>query len=91
MRSRPSAGADALADCDWLDYGRDCYAGVTFSGLPDEERILIAWMGNWDYARTWPVDEEEPQRGAMTIARRLRLTSAEAGSCWRRPRSAPRP
>ncbi|WP_307369283.1 glycoside hydrolase family 32 protein [Microbacterium sp. W4I4] len=63
-----------LEACDWLDHGRDCYAGVTFSGLPDQERILIAWMSNWDYAGLLPVDAASPQRGAMTIARRLSLS-----------------
>jgi len=62
-----------LEACDWLDYGRDCYAGVTFSNLPDEERILLAWMSNWDYAGELPVDAEAPQRGVMTLARRLSL------------------
>lgn len=65
---------DQLEACDWLDYGRDCYAGVTFSGLPDEDRILIAWMSNWDYAGRMPVDAERPQRGAMTLPRRLSLS-----------------
>lgn len=58
----------------WLDHGRDDYAGVTFSGLPDEERTLIAWMSNWDYAGDLPYREDEPRRGAMTLARRLELT-----------------
>lgn len=66
-----------LEACDWLDHGRDCYAGVTFSGLPDEERILLAWMSNWDYAGRLPVDAGAPQRGAMTIARRLSLVRAD--------------
>ena len=61
----------------WLDHGRDCYAGVTFSGLPDEDRILIAWMSNWDYARVTPA---VPSRGTMTIARRLSLTRRGDGS-----------
>ncbi|MFT4157859.1 MAG: glycoside hydrolase family 32 protein [Microbacterium sp.] len=61
----------------WLDYGRDCYAGVTFSGLPDEERTLIAWMSNWDYARRLPVEPGREQRGRMTLARRLSLTVIE--------------
>ncbi len=63
-----------LEACDWLDYGRDCYAGVTFSGLASEDRVLIAWMSNWDYAGQLPVDAEHPQRGAMTLARRLSLS-----------------
>lgn len=59
-----------LRDLDWLDWGRDCYAGVTFNGLPDDERTLIAWMSNWDYARDLPTD---PWRGSMTLARHLSL------------------
>jgi fructan beta-fructosidase len=69
--------AAPLEACDWLDHGRDCYAGVTFSGLPGEERILLAWMSNWDYAGRLPVDAEAPQRGAMTLARRLSLVRTE--------------
>ncbi|WP_433674330.1 GH32 C-terminal domain-containing protein [Microbacterium gorillae] len=74
---RREAGAMAsrteLAELDWLDHGRDCYAGVTFAGLPDDERTLIAWMSNWDYAGALPVDDDAPRRGAMTLARRLSL------------------
>lgn len=66
-----------LEACDWLDHGRDFYAGVTFSGLPDEERILVAWMSNWDYAGLLPVDVGSPQRGAMALARRLSLVRAD--------------
>ncbi|WP_375294198.1 GH32 C-terminal domain-containing protein [Microbacterium sp.] len=62
----------------WLDYGRDDYAGVTFSGLPEQERTLIAWMSNWDYAKDLPYREDEPRRGAMTLARRLSLTMVES-------------
>ena len=74
---RPVEASDpeGMRELDWLDYGRDCYAGVTFSGLPDDERTLIAWMGNWDYAREMPVDPRAPQRGAMTLPRRLSLVS----------------
>ncbi|RWA23500.1 hypothetical protein MBRU_01365 [Mycolicibacterium brumae DSM 44177] len=61
----------------WLDYGRDCYAGVSFTGLPDADRTLIAWMNNWDYARQMPVDPAAPQRGRMTLARRLSLTDVD--------------
>ena len=73
----PLPPAAPLEACEWLDHGRDCYAGVTFSGLPDGERILIAWMSNWDYAGRLPVDAGSPQRGAMTLARRLSLVRAE--------------
>lgn len=68
-----AAGDERLDELMWLDWGRDCYAGVTFSGLPDEQRTLIAWMSNWDYARDIPT---LPWRGAMTIARKLSLATA---------------
>ncbi len=63
-----------LATLDWLDGGRDCYAGVTFNGLSDDERIFIAWMNNWDYARNIPT---QPWSGAMTVPRRLDLVTAD--------------
>ncbi len=40
----------------WLDYGRDNYAGVTWSDIPDEDgrRIFMGWMSNWSYAEVVP-------------------------------------
>ncbi len=67
-----------LADVDWLDFGRDCYAGVTFNGAPD--RVLIAWMSNWDYGAAVPT---APWRGAMTVARRLSLVSRDGRAVLR--------
>jgi len=63
-----------LGTLNWLDYGRDCYAGVTFHGLPDGERTLIAWMSNWDYAVALP---GEPWKGAMTTPRHLSLVTRD--------------
>lgn len=54
----------------WLDYGKDNYAGVTFSGL-NSSRILIGWMSNWQYAEKVPT---ETWRSATTIPRKLELT-----------------
>ncbi len=65
---------DDLAALDWLDHGRDCYAGVTFFGPPPADRTLIAWMSNWDYAGAVPT---RPWRGAMTVARRLSLATVD--------------
>ncbi|WP_045729424.1 glycoside hydrolase family 32 protein [Pseudarthrobacter chlorophenolicus] len=72
-----AAGATAaLRCCLWLDWGRDCYASVSFSNVPDGRRIIIGWMNNWDYANQLPT---APWRSSMTLARELRLT-ADGGS-----------
>lgn len=62
----------------WLDYGRDNYAGVTWSDIPEEDgrRIFIGWMSNWDYARLVPT---EAWRSAMTLPRNLTLYTTETG------------
>ena len=50
----------------WLDAGRDNYAGVTWSDVPESDgrRIFMGWMSNWDYAQKVPT---EKWRSAMTI------------------------
>lgn len=56
----------------WLDYGRDNYAGVTWSDIPkdDGRRLFMGWMSNWDYAQVVP---SEKWRSAMTLPRSLEL------------------
>ncbi len=54
----------------WVDHGADFYAPQSWSGVPDGRRIWLAWMSNWDYARTTPAST---WRGAMTLPRELRL------------------
>jgi levanase len=61
---------------NWVDYGRDNYAGVTFNGLPDDQRISISWMNNWQYAQDVPTG---PWRGQMTMPRSLSLVSSVEG------------
>lgn len=66
-------GKEFIADdvkTRWLDYGRDNYAGITFNNAPDERRIFLGWMSNWEYAHTFPT---QPWRGAMTLPRELSL------------------
>ena len=62
----------------WLDYGRDNYAGVTWSDIPKEDgrRLFIGWMSNWDYAQVVPT---EKWRSAMTIPRELILKNTTNG------------
>ena len=60
----------------WLDYGRDNYAGVTWSNIPERDgrKLFIGWMSNWEYARDVPT---ETWRSAMTIPRALKLKKSE--------------
>lgn len=57
----------------WLDYGRDNYAGVTFNDAPDNRKIYLGWMNNWEYADKIPAN---PYRGAMTVPRELSLVTS---------------
>ena len=70
-------GKEFIADdrtTRWLDYGRDNYAGVTFNDAPENRRIYLGWMNNWDYAKEIPAN---PARGSMTIPRELSLTKID--------------
>jgi levanase/levanbiose-producing levanase len=73
----PKAASAALQQCLWLDWGRDCYASVSFSNAPDDRRIIIGWMNNWDYANELPT---APWRSSMTLAREVRLTAVSGSA-----------
>lgn len=60
----------------WLDNGTDFYAAVTFGNVPDNKKILLAWMSNWQYATKVPT---EVWRSAMTLPRELSLEKTESG------------
>lgn len=62
----------------WLDYGRDNYAGVTWSDVPasDGRRLFLGWMSNWDYAQAVPTTA---WRSAMTLPRVLKLKNTADG------------
>ncbi len=60
----------------WLEYGADNYAGVTYNNLPNNERLFIGWMSNWNYARDTPT---KVWRSAMTLPRTLKLKEFKAG------------
>lgn len=60
----------------WIDYGRDNYAGVTFSNTGDR-KIFMGWMSNWDYANEVPT---EKWRSANTFPRELDLE--KVGDNW---------
>jgi fructan beta-fructosidase len=62
----------------WLDFGRDNYAGVTWSDVPaaDGRRLFIGWMSNWDYAQAVPT---QAWRSALTVPRTLTLHKTATG------------
>lgn len=41
----------------WMDYGKDHYATVSFSGAPDGRHVVMAWMSNWQYAQSVPTTQ----------------------------------
>ncbi|MEN0650261.1 glycoside hydrolase family 32 protein [Caldifermentibacillus hisashii] len=63
-------------DIKWLDFGKDNYAGVSFSDIPqaDGRRIYIGWMSNWRYANHVPT---EGWRSQMTLPRELMLRKVD--------------
>ncbi|MDA9773614.1 glycoside hydrolase family 32 protein [Saprospiraceae bacterium] len=61
---------------EWLDYGRDNYAGVTYSNAPNGDHTFIGWMSNWDYAQITPT---EIWRSAMTLPRNIELVKEQTG------------
>ena len=61
----------------WIDYGRDNYAGVTWSNIPDSNgrKLFMGWISNWEYANVVPT---ETWRSAMTVARQIELQKVNA-------------
>lgn len=68
--------SDDLADFDWLDYGRDYYAAVSFNDAPDGRRLMVGWASNWDYANVTPT---APWRSSMSLVREIRLFAGADG------------
>ena len=66
------------AEARWMDYGKDNYASVSWSGIPqaDGRRLIIGWMSNWQYAEKVPT---EIWRSATTLPRELKLKKLPSG------------
>lgn len=60
----------------WLDYGFDWYAAVTFEEGPGEDKLshryALAWMNNWDYPHNTPT-LKEGFNGMDSIVRQIKL------------------
>lgn len=79
----PEAAGTRLEGYDWLDWGRDYYAGVSYSGAPTSGRIMQAWMNNWNYAEDIPTST---WRSSMALPREVTLVTTPRG-----PRLAQKP
>ncbi|MEU6177494.1 GH32 C-terminal domain-containing protein [Streptomyces coeruleorubidus] len=58
------------------DAGRDYYAAMSFYGLPDDRRVWLGWMSNWDYPFSAPTGA---WKGQLSTPRELTLTSTADG------------
>nr|WP_239059530.1 GH32 C-terminal domain-containing protein [Bacteroides sp. 224] len=58
----------------WMDWGKDHYATVTWSNAPDNRNIAIAWMSNWQYANQVPTQQF---RSSNSVPRDLNLYTFE--------------
>jgi fructan beta-fructosidase len=69
---------EPLAKALWADYGKDFYASLSFSDLPESDgrRIWMGWMSNWLYANEEPTS---PWRGVLSVPRALSLRRLPEG------------
>lgn len=59
-----------------IEYGKEMYASTSFQNAPDNRRIMMAWMTNWDYPFSFPTS---PWKGELTIPRELYLVDTDEG------------
>jgi sucrose-6-phosphate hydrolase SacC (GH32 family) len=67
----------------WLDYGWDWYAAVTYpdQDSPLDTRYAIGWMNNWHYAASSkPTDATDGYNGQMSIVRQIQLAKQSDGT-----------
>jgi levanase len=62
---------------NWLDYGKDYYAAVSFNNFPHAKRVMIGWMNNWNYAGSVPTS---PWRSVMSVPREVQLRTVDGRS-----------
>ncbi|WP_114499076.1 GH32 C-terminal domain-containing protein [Fontibacillus phaseoli] len=58
------------------DYGKEFYASMSFSNLPDHRRVMLAWMTNWDYPFAFPT---QGWKGELTVPREVTLKRSDEG------------
>ncbi|OAS21919.1 fructan hydrolase [Paenibacillus oryzisoli] len=74
----PDKAIESIDDIQWIDFGSDFYAAVTWNGIPHEDgrAIWIGWMNNWRYAKELPSLE---WRGNMSLPREIQLKAYPEG------------
>lgn len=80
-------GKKFIADTDangnvitkWLDFGKDNYALVSWSDAPGENRPVIGWMSNWQYAADVPTTQF---RSANTLPADMTLFKGTDGQYY---------
>ena len=63
----------------WMDYGKDHYATVSWSNAPDDRKVVIGWMSNWQYAAEVPTRQF---RSANTLPRDVSLFKGNDGEYY---------
>lgn len=59
-----------------IDYGKEFYASMSFSNMPNNRRVMMAWMTNWDYPFAFPT---MGWKGELSIPREVRLEKTDEG------------
>jgi fructan beta-fructosidase len=60
----------------YVDFGKDFYAAIPYTNAPDNQKILLGWMSNWQYAGDVPTF---PWKGQMNVPRSLSLKQTPDG------------
>ncbi|TYP74623.1 GH32 C-terminal domain-containing protein [Paenibacillus methanolicus] len=58
------------------DYGKEFYASMSFAGLPNDRRVMVAWMTNWDYPFAFPT---AGWKGEISLPREVTLKRTAEG------------
>lgn len=68
-----------IQDAQWVDFGRDFYAPVSWSNIPEHDgrRIWMGWFNNWETCLV----PTHPWRSCMSVPRELSLrrVASESG------------
>jgi levanbiose-producing levanase len=58
------------------DFGKEFYASMSFANMPDQRKVMLAWMTNWDYPFEFPTSS---WKGQLTIPREVSLRTTDEG------------